>query len=160
MILRALAPGDAGLLAPLHAAAYDRPWSAAEIEALARTPGVAVLAVHDAAGAPQGFVMARRVADEAEILTLAVAPGARRRGVARVLVEAAAGLGAASLFLEVAADNAAARALYAAAGFVEVGRRRGYYARADGPPVDALVLRRLTGALRPVILPSPTGSRP
>ena len=142
MILRAVPPEGAAALGRLHAAAFDRPWPAAEIEALARSPGVCVLAAEDAQGQALGFVMARRVADEAEILTLAVAPAARRRGVARALVEAAAGLGANRLFLEVAADNAAARALYAVAGFAEVGRRRGYYPRADGPAADALVLRR------------------
>lgn len=142
MILRAVPPQAAGALAPLHASAFDRPWSAAEIETLAHGPGVVVLLAQDGAGADLGFVVARRVADEAEILTLAVHPQARRHGVARALVEAAAGLGAASLFLEVADDNTAARALYAAAGFAEVGRRGGYYARTDGRAVDALVLRR------------------
>lgn len=145
MILRAVPPDAAGALADLHAAAFDRPWPAAEIESLARSPGVAVLVAQDARGEALGFVMARRAADEAEILTLAVTPAARRRGVARALVEAvpeAMGLDSASLFLEVAADNAAARALYVAAGFAEVGRRRGYYARIGGAAVDALVLRR------------------
>ncbi len=92
-------------------------------------------------GNPGGFVLARVAADEAEILTLAVTPGARRRGLGGVLLRAAwlramAG-GAGCLFLEVAEDNAAARALYAAMGFVQVGRRRGYY----GAGADALVLR-------------------
>ncbi|MNE73850.1 ribosomal-protein-alanine N-acetyltransferase [compost metagenome] len=84
------------------------------------------------------------MADEAEILTLAVRPSARRSGLGARLVEAAvvraAALGAERMFLEVAGDNAAARALYARAGFHEAGRRRGYYARADGSREDALVL--------------------
>jgi [ribosomal protein S18]-alanine N-acetyltransferase len=50
--------------------------------------------------------------------------------------------GAARLFLEVAEDNTAARALYAQTGFVEAGRRVGYYARTDGSTADALVLAR------------------
>ena len=99
---------------------------------------------------PSGFVLARAVAGEGEILTLAVHPTVRRRGVALALVHAAAGLaqamGAESLWLEVAQDNAAALALYAAAGFEEVGRRSGYYPRAEGA-VDALSLRcRLNSA--------------
>ena len=89
-----------------------------------------------------GFVLARQAADEAEILMLAVLPAARRQGLGRRLVEAcaaeAARHGATTLFLEVAAGNDAARALYRATGFAQVGRRRGYYA--DG--ADALVLRR------------------
>src|SRR5947209_197660 len=92
----------------------------------------------DAAG---GMVLARVAADEAEILTLAVLPDRRRRGLARALLErtmqAAARRGAGAMFLEVAEANRAARALYEGAGFVEVGRRRGYY-RGGG---DALVLR-------------------
>ena len=128
-------------LADLHAAAFPHPWSGADLEALARTPGATTLVTEDGAG-PAGFLMMRRAADEAEVLTLAVDPARRRRGVASALVEAAAGLGAAHLFLEVAHDNAPARALYAATGFVQVGRRPRYYPRPDGAPADALVLRR------------------
>ncbi|HEY8613806.1 MAG TPA: GNAT family N-acetyltransferase, partial [Roseomonas sp.] len=90
---------------------------------------------------PDGFVFARAMAGEAEILTLAVDPGARRRGLGGALLTAAvteAGRrGAEVLFLEVSEANAPARALYARAGAMEVGRRRRYYA--DGS--DALVLR-------------------
>ncbi len=95
-----------------------------------------------------GMVMARVAADEAEILTLAVHPAVRRQGLARALLDRAADIaaeeGAATLFLEVALRNAGARALYAAAGFVEVGRRRRYYADGD----DAMVMRRALTALR------------
>ena len=89
-----------------------------------------------------GMVLARVAADEAEILTIAVLPEARRRGLGRALLEAtateAAARGAVALFLEVSAENVPARALYAGHGFVPVGQRRGYYA--DG--ADALVMRR------------------
>lgn len=88
-----------------------------------------------------GFVLARVAADESEILTLAVDPAVRRGGLGRRLVERArseAGArGAGAMFLEVAETNEAARALYAAFGFVEIGRRPRYYAG----NVDALVLR-------------------
>ena len=83
---------------------------------------------------------------EAEILTLAVAPWARRRGVGAALVEAVAieavARGAGALFLEVAADNDAAVGIYLKTGFEQAGLRRAYYARASGPAMDALVLRR------------------
>lgn len=132
---------DAAALAALHAAAFDAPWSPRELAALLASPGVFALAAAD-----EGFVLARVVLDEAEILTLAVAPAARRRGLGRRLTDAAADLavarGATRLFLEVAEDNAPARALYAAAGFVEAGRRRGYYPRPGGPAADALILVR------------------
>ena len=88
-----------------------------------------------------GFILARSVAGEAEILTLAVDPAVRRAGIGRALMKRAmrtAGAGGASaMFLEVAEVNAPARALYAACGFSEVGRRARYYAGG----VDALVLR-------------------
>ncbi|MDP9097265.1 MAG: GNAT family N-acetyltransferase [Pseudomonadota bacterium] len=90
-----------------------------------------------------GFILARSVADEAEILTLAVDPAAQRGGIGRALlthaVDAAASRGAGAMFLEVAETNEAARALYAACGFREVGRRQRYYAGG----IDALVLRAL-----------------
>jgi ribosomal-protein-alanine N-acetyltransferase len=103
-------------------------------------------------------VLVRLAADEAEILTLAVAPEARRRGRARALLKAAqahaAAGGARRLVLEVAEDNAPARALYAAAGFGPVGRRRGYYDRAAGAAADALVLAK---DLAPAAPPPPPG---
>ncbi len=88
-----------------------------------------------------GIVLARVVADEAEILTLAVLPAARRMGLGRLLLcearMAAAAAGALAMFLEVSEANPAARALYASTGFLPVGRRRNYYADRS----DALVLR-------------------
>jgi ribosomal-protein-alanine N-acetyltransferase len=130
---------EAAALAALHAAAFppaDR-WGADAIALMLEMPGAFV--VHRPG---QGFVLARVAAEEAEILTLAVHPAARRQGHGAALLAAAmAGAvarGAGAMFLEVAEGNAAARALYAAAGFAEVGRRRRYYP--DGG--DALVLRR------------------
>lgn len=132
------APFDLAALAALHAASFDRPWDAAALGELIASPGVFLVAETD------GFLLARVIADEAEILTLAVRPAARRAGTGRRLVEAtvvqAAARGAARLFLEVAEGNVAARRLYEGAGFVEAGRRRGYYAHADGSREDALTL--------------------
>ncbi len=89
-----------------------------------------------------GMLLGRLVADEAEVLTLAVAPAARRLGVATGLLRAAgayvASQGGAAIFLEVATPNSSARKLYAREGFVEVGRRRRYYQDRS----DALVLRQ------------------
>jgi len=145
MTLEPVGADQAAILAKLHAASFDQPWTAADIAGLLDGPGGYGLAARDEAGAAVGFILARAIAGEAEILTLAVAPSHRRQGVARALVEAAAGvaasLAAESLFLEVAADNAAAIGLYRAAGFAEVGRRRGYYAKAADAAIDALVMR-------------------
>jgi ribosomal-protein-alanine N-acetyltransferase len=134
-----LGPGDAPRLAALHALAFDRPWSAGEIAALMDSPGVLVLA------APGGFVMMRAAAGEAEVVTLAVDPAFRRRGLGAALTRAglaaALALGAEEAFLEVAQDNIAAIGLYRSLGFETVGRRPGYYPRIGEPAADALVMR-------------------
>lgn len=128
----------AARLAELHAGAFSAPWDAGAFEVLLNQAGVFAISE------PEGFILIRSVADEAEILTLAVRPEARRQGVGARLVhegaKAASARGAARLFLEVADDNAAALALYAGSGFVEAGRRPGYYARLDGGRQDALIL--------------------
>ncbi len=132
-------PEEAPALAALHRAAFPpaEAWGTDAIRLMLELPGAFGL---EAPG--RGFVLARVAADEAEILTLAVAPPCRRQGVGAALLAAAmAGAvarGAAAMFLEVSEGNAAARTLYLAAGFAEVGRRRRYYP--DG--ADALVLRR------------------
>jgi ribosomal-protein-alanine N-acetyltransferase len=137
MTLRAAPTEDAVLLARLHAAAFEHPWGEAEIAALMASPGVFALTFDD-----RGFILCRAIAGEAEILTLAVVPEARRDGLGRALVEAAAGLArrfaAETLFLEVASDNAAALRLYENTGFSRVGLRKGYYASG----ADALVMSR------------------
>jgi len=141
-----MSPGPDLTLADLeaiHAEAFDGPatgraWTQAEFAALVGQPGVFVL------GDLHGFILIRVVVDEAEILTLAVRPVARRLGLGLNLIRAAgalaAGMGATRLLLEVAKDNLAARALYDRAGFDVAGRRPRYYARPDGPAVDALLL--------------------
>ena len=120
--------------------ASPRPWSEAEFTDLLASPLVFALTE------PGGVLLARAVAGEAELLTVAVAPGQRRNGTGAALVRAflqeATARGADSAFLEVAADNAPALALYAAAGFTPAGKRRGYYTDPDGRAQDALILVR------------------
>lgn len=151
MIVRA-APNleSAERLAGLHALCFPRSWTVEAIAVLMAQPGVVALEVGED-GRAAAFVLIRSAGDDAEILTLAVDPARRRRGLARALVDAAvaalpAGVGA--LWLEVAADNAAALALYRGTGFEAAGLRTGYYRSANGPPVDAVVMRRTlnTGA--------------
>ena len=143
-------PEAAQTLAALHAQAFDKPWSAQDIAALIGGAGAYAVMAQDEE--PLGMVMARVLFDEAEILTLAVAPGARRRGVGSALVTAAAGLarrgGALSLMLEVGEDNPGAIALYGATGFVQVGLRRNYYDR-GGRQIDALLMRLDLNSERP-----------
>lgn len=138
------------LLASLHARAFERPWGASEIAKLLENS--AVFALIARADAPQGFVLAWAAAGDAELLTVAVVPEARRKGVGASLVTSAgvAALvrGAASMHLEVAEDNEAARALYRKLGYEEAGRRHAYYA-GEGGSVDAIVMRR--SLPRPVV---------
>lgn len=130
-------------LAALHARCFRAPppWSAADFAGFLADPLAFLLVEGDA-----GFLLGRAVAGEAELLTLAVAPEARRRGLARNLVMRflyqAKLRGAERAFLEVRADNAAALALYESAGFTAAGRRRGYYQDPDTGRTDALVLAR------------------
>ncbi len=140
----AAGPAHAAVLAAIHGAAFPpaERWDAGAIAALLATPGCFALLAE--AG---GMAMLRLAGDEAEVLTLAVLPEAQGRGLGGALLAAglseAARQGAAAVLLEVAPGNAAARALYARAGFREVGRRRGYYP--DGG--DALVMRKEDRAL-------------
>ncbi|HEY4251701.1 MAG TPA: GNAT family N-acetyltransferase [Roseomonas sp.] len=146
-MLRAALAHEAAVLAAIHAEAFAPPeaWGADAIALmLEASGGFGVLALDGAppfGKEPLGFALARAMAGEAEVLTLAVRPGARRRGIGRALftalAEQAAARGAEALFLEVAQGNLPARGLYAGCDATEVGRRRRYYA--DGS--DALVLR-------------------
>ncbi|HEY8615443.1 GNAT family N-acetyltransferase [Phenylobacterium sp.] len=136
--------GDAEALAQVHAAGFDPPWDAAAFRDLFAGPGVFGLLARDG-DRPAGMGLFRVVAGEMEVLTLAVDPAARRQGLARAVMTAALGAaraaGAEAAFLEVAADNAPAAALYAALGFRREGLRRGYYDRGPAGRMDAVVMR-------------------
>jgi ribosomal-protein-alanine N-acetyltransferase len=136
---------DAADIASLHAVSFRRGWSEDEVEALLIDRAVlahrARLGRHFA-----GFILSRRAADESEILSVAIAPRRRGRGIARRMLDLhlrrLAGLGIRTVFLEVDETNESAHRLYARAGFREVGRRAGYYPKADSSPAAAVVLRR------------------
>ena len=131
----AATPFHAAALAEIHAAAFPKGerWNAAAFATLLQTPGAR--AWLDERG---GFVLTRQAGGEAEVLTIAVLPGLQRQGVGSALLTAAIQACDGAMFLEVAADNAPALALYDALGFEECGRRRHYYGQGE----DALVLRR------------------
>jgi ribosomal-protein-alanine N-acetyltransferase len=129
-------------LATTHAKAFSatRAWSAAEFASLLSHAGTFVR------GSADSFALIRVVADEAEVLTLATDPAKRRQGLAMAALlegeNAARPAGASAMFLEVGEDNTAAKALYAANGYAQVGRRPGYYVPKDAAPVAALVMRK------------------
>jgi ribosomal-protein-alanine N-acetyltransferase len=129
----------------MHHVCFAEPWNERAMNEVLAMPGTfGLLATGEETSDAQsrGFILCRVAGGEAEVLTLMVLPPYRRRGVARSLLGASIAqarlAGASALFLEVAADNSKARALYSALEFVEVGRRPRYYTGA----IDALVLRR------------------
>lgn len=134
---------DVPAMVSVHAQAFDRPWDENDFEDLLEGEGICSLLVH--AEDPAGVLVCRTVAGEAEILTIGVAPWARRRGVGAALMAAAIGIaraaGATVMFLEVDVDNAPAVALYEGLGFVRAGLRRAYYDRGPNGRADALVMR-------------------
>lgn len=136
---------DANAIASLHAASFRRGWSEQEVETLLLDRNVIT---HRAMFGRNlaGFIMSRLAADEAEILSVAVARSAQGRGLARNLLNLhlrrLAGLGARAVFLEVDEHNEPAIKLYQRAGFHEVARRPNYYPAAGGNTASALVLRR------------------
>jgi len=138
--LRSLAATDAALLAALHKQGFDEPWDEKAFATLLSTPGV--FGVLAGTAAPLGMILCRAAADESEILTLFVPESYRRQGVAEAMLANAladaAAKGAASAFLEVAADNAAALAFYKKHGFKQAGRRPRYYKA----KTDALILKK------------------
>ena len=132
-----MSPAD---MAAVHLAAFtqSRPWTADEFTAFLLSKNC--IAVGDL----RAFALLRVVADEAELLTIATRPEHQRQGLARALLASAhkdiADKGATYCFLEVAADNAAAIALYESLGYGVTGRRPRYYRRADGTETDAITM--------------------
>ena len=124
----------------IEQASFTDPWSVRDFRECVASDVLFLVAT--AGAGVDGYVIAQDAADEGEILNLAVAPARHRGGIGRALVEdvlaALAERGARQVFLEVRESNTAARALYAALGFAEVGRRSRYYRR---PVEDAIVLR-------------------
>jgi ribosomal-protein-alanine N-acetyltransferase len=148
LTIRRCIPQDLERIAAIERVSFSDPWSFETFSATLALRHLRFLVAEE--GAPGGaapilvgYVVALVMADEGEVADLAVAPSARRRGIARSLLERTMAevmaSGVRALYLEVRESNAAARALYQALGFEPVGRRRGYY---QHPAEDALLLRR------------------
>lgn len=141
--LRRATAADLSDVAAMERACYPDPWPPSAFASLPDNPRVFFAVVRDDQNRLTGYAIAWHVMDEGELANLAVAPEARRRGIASELLAAvlddATRRGTTRVFLEVRESNTAARALYSARGFDEVGRRKGYYRL---PVEDALILRR------------------
>jgi ribosomal-protein-alanine N-acetyltransferase len=135
--------GDVPAIAAIEQASFADPWPASAFVRLLDAAHARLVVAAGRDDTPVGYCVLLRAADEGEIANIAVAPGHRGSGLGGALLDdalAAADAGGTQwLFLEVRESNAAARRLYGSRGFVEVGRRRGYYAH---PREDALVMRR------------------
>jgi ribosomal-protein-alanine N-acetyltransferase len=136
---------DAARLAQLHGASFARGWGEGEFESMISERNTLVHRLR-LGRKTIGFAASRIGADEAEILSVAVDPGYRGRGLSRTLLLThlghLAGRGVRTIFLEVDENNQPARLLYERSGFVVVGRRERYYKQASGEQSNALLMRR------------------
>lgn len=124
---------------------FGEAWTRSQCAGILPMAGVSLMLARDADGGTVGFSLVRSVADEAELLLLAVLPSRHREGIGSRLLDdfmgRAGANGAARVHLEVREGNPAV-AMYRSAGFSPVGRRRNYYQGADGRRYDALTLAR------------------
>jgi ribosomal-protein-alanine N-acetyltransferase len=134
-------------MAAIHRSAFAKAWGEAAMQQFLAAPDTLCLigsVADSSAGMIGGLLIARKAADEAEILTLCVAPACRNAGLGRALLETAVtelrAAGAKQLFLEVEDGNEAALTLYRALGAVPVGKRPGYYEHGADAAIFSLAL--------------------
>jgi [ribosomal protein S18]-alanine N-acetyltransferase len=136
---------DAAVLANIHSASFHRGWGESEFERMLMERNTLVHRLRIGRKII-GFSVSRMAADEAEILSIAVAEKHRGRGLSNNLLLThlghLAGRGVRAVFLEVEENNQPARRLYQRAGFTVVGRRERYYRQNGGEPLNALLMRR------------------
>lgn len=144
-VVEAATPKDAAPLARLHAASFHRGWGDGEFDQMLREQNTLIHRLRQGRSVI-GFAASRLAADEAEILSIAVSPEQRGRGLSRELfmihLGHLAGRGIRTVFLEVEENNMPARRLYDRTGFAVVGQRPRYYKDADGAELNALIMRR------------------
>jgi len=144
-VIEPASPRDAPRLAQLHGASFHRGWGEGEFEVMLAERNTLVHRLR-AGRKVIGFAVSRMAADEAEILSIAVAASHRGRGLSRDLLLThlghLAGRGVRTVFLEVEENNAPARRLYDRAGFAVAGRRERYYRQPGGEQLNAVLMRR------------------
>ena len=133
----------AGVIAVLHRVCFEDAWNEESIGEILNMAGAIGLLVWAKKTRPQGFILLRVAADEAEIISIGVIPEARQKGLASILIKEAIKRvlmsNATKMLFEVAENNVAARAFYEKFGFKIVGRRSGYYRQSSKKNLDALV---------------------
>ena len=143
MSIRPLTEADLTAAAAIHAASFEAGWTADAFRDSLAPPHIALGCFEK--GALLGFILLGACTDQTDIITIAVNPAVRGKGLGRTLVEAAEtearARGAELIFLEVAQDNTAALALYKSCGYVPIGTRKNYYRR-QGGRVSAVTMRK------------------
>lgn len=139
--IRFLSQTDIPEMVEIYGLSFDNRWNVHDFEQLMTQSCVFALGF----GVPlKGFIVVRHVADESEIITLAVSPPARGNGIATNLLCRTIGelipLAIAQMFIEVAENNKEALGLYFKFGFKIVSRRQNYYNLSRLTKVDALVM--------------------
>jgi [ribosomal protein S18]-alanine N-acetyltransferase len=145
--LKLAEPDQAGEISELHLQLFNPPWDVNNVLPLLEAPAaVAFVARIGAPPVTTGFIIGQVAADVSEIISIGVASQWQQRGLGQILFNAFARAvsraGAKRIFLDVAADNTAAIALYTRLGCVEVGRRKAYYVRHEAASVDAIVMTK------------------
>ena len=142
MTIRSMLPADVPQIAALERLCFSDPWSEGSVAGELENE-LSLWLVAETDGRIQGYIGSQSVPPDCDILNLAVAPDARRQGLGRQLLQALLDAlhrhGIERVFLEVRPTNVPARALYAALGFEEIGRRKESYVN---PVEDALILRK------------------
>jgi [ribosomal protein S18]-alanine N-acetyltransferase len=137
---------DAEQVAAIHAKGFFRGWPREDIASYLGDPDTPTLVACDSKRHIAGFAMLRLLGDDVELMTIAIDPRYRGKGLGRALMNACFEdlmmTPSRRMILEVAADNPAAIKLYKSLGFTQISERKGYYARPDGQPATALVMAR------------------
>jgi ribosomal-protein-alanine N-acetyltransferase len=139
-----LSPQDGTILEKIHASCFPDGWDKGTFDRLLTENLTCGWMAQSLEGQPVGFILARALESEAEILTFAVRPSFQKLGIGRRLLKKLMtflmSAGCKKVFLEVAVDNKAAIALYSSENFVKIGTRPNYYQRADGSFVTASLM--------------------
>lgn len=143
MIIRRSIPADTSAIAELEKEIFSDPWSERDISSAISVTGAMCYSALGDDGELYAYVIGRTIAPEGEIYRVATAPGSRGRGIAFRLmtyaIKTEKGKGLENLFLEVRSKNLAAKKLYSALSFKEIGIRKNYY---KDPPDDAILMMR------------------